>query len=1649
MRNFFRRKDLIKNHKKLGTFLAVIVALVTAYLLILPAITLDNETASQNPGIEVEQSSQSPPSLPAPQDNQLGSTTESSSVDTSNSGATQAASDESDLITQATTLTAQNQDYTIKADVDEKAQLPKDTTLTVKEIKNDDAAYQANYEKVQNSLVGKNIESVLLYDITFVSNGQKVEPKADVKVTITPSEAMAAKDNFDVIHFPDDGSQENITQKDVKEIDHKITSVSFENSKFSAYALVTSSDPKDDKATDDAKLQAKNTPRSVTTHTVTFKYTDNSGIEHDMTTAEVTDGGTIEVFPTPVYREGYRFTRWKNQADDSTVTEDTTITSDMTVVADYSEIKIYNATIQYFYHNNTTNSDTVFGNDVHQVEAKDTPYRVTPPPSVRPGDDPSVSQDEVYYPSQSIVEFANAADLAAKDSSDGNIDQNITIRVEYVAADATYNVHYMLKNLNNDNYSEIETVQAHGVIGSTIRPQVLTYDFADFERTDSVTLTQAQGQDLYVYYTRKTFELSYNTNGGYYIEPTEGLYGESVAITSNVPQKKGYTFDGWYDNPEFSGNKVTGNVTLNSDKTLYAKWKADSVPYTIAYYKEVYDNATNTTHYVYDSAIVRTGTVDTTVNASSAPNLSVVPKGYERENASGGPNSTSSVVIAADGSSVLNVYYSLKRYTFIFDLNLTSWGYSLGRIDIGGHTYQGTEYRLTNIVLGQDVSSVWPSSTSNPREVYLLNYLGQVSTKHFFDSWENEYKTKRQEVTPELLPNSGTTRTFKATWTNRGNTYTAEYWLQQPDGSYVKSNKYSQSFIFNSGKFTAKEIYGYTYRTDQSFTQNGVHYEGTSTSDRTYRFYYDRDSFQIDYYYGNDEVGHKLNIPFEADISSSEYNYQPSRPAGVDSDYTWGGWYEDAVLTTPYTFNTMPNHNLVLYAKWNAPRYNVSFNLNGGEGATPPTQSVEKYVTAQAPADPTRNHYTFDGWFDQEGKRFDWTKPITKDTVLTAHWELNPLTYTVQYVDADNNESKLAPDKVVTSPALQLGDTITETALAITGYRPGNNQKSVTLGYENNVITFYYTRKQLSVNYTVRYLLEGTETALKDPVTKTVTGDTVRVKEVAPDVGSDYYPLDDTLSLTLTSNAANNVITFYYSKKTDGHITFHYLDMDGNPIPGQAPVEETYHEGGTCNTVDHHLDISGYTYHSGQDVTDHSNPTSVKDIYTFRGGENIDINLYYKKDINIIARDKEKSYDGQVLKSSGLSDLSDVYRQSLQSGDKLASVTYSGSQTNAGTSSTTPTAVTITDDDGNNRNDYYNIIYTPGTLTVIPLYVSVTITGDTISKVYDGTYSTVGYEVSRISTSLYSENKIQFNGTESSITQKDAGTYLLNLSNRFTNTDPNFDVHFQVSNGALTIYKRDVVLTSAEATKTYDGTPLTAHTVTPSPMTDTEGFILGEGVQSYNFTGSQTNPGTSYNYFTYTLMANTNPVNYNISITHGHLIVTPTINLQVTGSGWEPALSGGNFKLEKRGAGVWEDISNEFNSFDVTSTGGFNLNGLTPGRYRLTQNSAPDGYRVVNKYVCFNVLESRDEYDNSIYTVELCDEDGHVVAADDNKRIINGIGNYNYRLQVVNQAGSELPSSGGIGTKKIIIAGVILMVVAVLVTIFNRWKKLLTIVVRR
>ena len=83
------------------------------------------------------------------------------------------------------------------------------------------------------------------------------------------------------------------------------------------------------------------------------------------------------------------------------------------------------------------------------------------------------------------------------------------------------------------------------------------------------------------------------------------------------------------------------------------------------------------------------------------------------------------------------------------------------------------------------------------------------------------------------------------------------------------------------------------------------------------------------------------------------------------------------------------------------------------------------------------------------------------------------------------------------------------------------------------------------------------------------------------------------------------------------------------------------------------------------------------------------------------------------------------------------------------------------------------------------------------------------------------------------------------------------------------ITKRSVTLTSATASKTYDGRALTSTSITVSG----DGFVKGEGA-TYNVTGTQTEVGNSANSFEYKLNENTLASNYDITKVVGTLTVT-------------------------------------------------------------------------------------------------------------------------------------------------------------------------------
>lgn len=1653
MKKFFRREYLAQfkaKYKKVIGAIAVIVFFVTIYALILPALTLDSNAANQTPGINTEQSG-------SVDDNTTSTSFSTENSDSQAVSETNVSSQDEQLVTTDTTLIADDKNYQVTADITAEAKLPESVALEVNQVKPEEDTYQSKLQKIQDTLSLNTVANIRLYDIAFMQGDAEVEPSASVKVTITQKDNFEAnKDNLKVVHIKTDGSTE-VLDAEVAGDGNQVTTVTFNSDSFSDFALVDTSTSDDSilnssSTGTDVDASVESTTETETTsqsYTVTF-YNDDS----EITSTQIEAGTALTILPETPFKSGYRFDHWENAETHETVTADTIVTSDLTVKAVFTEILIYTVTVNYYYHNNSANQDVTFDKEIFQLEERDTPYQITPPTSteVKREEDSTLTAEAIYYPQEAVIEL-KSGDLAIKDELDGNIDGKVTINLQYVPYTAEYTVHYMLKNLTGDDYTEIQSVTNHGVLGSTVSPQVLSYDYAIFEKTEATKLTQSQGQNLYVYYTRNSYTLSYNTNGGSYIPYLTGLYESKVSLTDNVPTKTGYTFVGWHEKEDLSDTaKTSGTITLDSDKTLYAEWKANTVNYTINYYKEVYNNATRKTSYVYDSAVSASGKVGATVQADQAPALTTVPTGYKRESAYG-MNANSNVTIAADGTSVLKVYYSLVRYTFVFNLNGTlldvnsyQVGSTSGSMTVNGTSYTSSQYRISNVVLGQDISSQWPTS---------VNSVTSGKTTYQFKGWYNSsdrifYVTKRYEVTKDMIEkgmNTNNKKTFVAYWQSGLSLYYVNYYLQDADNTSVYTNSsYSQSLYRSNDSLSGKDIDGFTLRTTTParYYRSGYWNDnGHNTNNYYYRFYYDRNTYSIDYYYNGSNINTISSIPFEQNINSSTYNYTPERPSGIDADYTWGGWYTDAGLTVPYTFDTMPSHNLVLYAKWVAPTFNVTFDLNGGDGVAPTTQEVEKYKTATSVADPSRQYYNFDGWYTAKegGERYDWSQPVTSDITLYAHWSLKPLTYTVRYLDADNNNNQLAADKTVTSSALNYQQVISESALAITGYRPDANSKSVVLDYDadNNIITFYYTKKSAQVSYRVDYVLQDNPTVkVAESKSVTVDGSTISIKESAvtvdkdylakqldttPEQLDDYYALTDVESLTLTSSSDNNVITFYYVPYNTAHITVNYLDMDGNPIVGQEPLNTTRKKPSQYTVT--HKTISGYTYAQSKD----SNGDKNKVNYKIDKGDNITINLYYQKDLYIEAVSKEKNYDDIALENSGLTDLKDSYKDLLETGDSLTGISFTGSQIDAGSSAVTPSIALVSSSTGKARNYYYNIIYVAGTLTVNKQPVTVIVNGQDKEKTYDGVAESISYDdlVINDSSGLYKESDIRFTG-DKTLSATDAGTYNLTLQGKFTNSNANFEVTFQVSDGRLLIKPRPVILTSATAEKGYDGMALTARTVTASEPTADKGFVTGEGLL-YDVTGSQTATGSSDNTFTYTAMnAATKLSNYDIATVYGRLTVTPTVNIQKTKTDWT-ALTGGKFEISKWNGNTWTSIDG-VSDLTITSTDGVTIPvGLNTGRYRITETAAPDGYVILDNSVYFAVTESQTENGQSSFAISLTDENGNTISSLENVKVLKGNSSYSTRIQIANETGKALPHTGGSGRMFYVLVGLALMLV--------------------
>ena len=159
----------------------------------------------------------------------------------------------------------------------------------------------------------------------------------------------------------------------------------------------------------------------------------------------------------------------------------------------------------------------------------------------------------------------------------------------------------------------------------------------------------------------------------------------------------------------------------------------------------------------------------------------------------------------------------------------------------------------------------------------------------------------------------------------------------------------------------------------------------------------------------------KVDIIFDSnggtDIASITYDEtstidMPENP--TKNAYLFDGWYfDDEVFEQSFSVDAISeqevqnNSDLIIYAKWIPIDYSITYVLNGGiNNINNPT--IFNMDTNVSLLDPTKEGYTFGGWYIDEdfstAFNLELLEPI--DITLYAMWNIN--TYTLLFVDENN-----------------------------------------------------------------------------------------------------------------------------------------------------------------------------------------------------------------------------------------------------------------------------------------------------------------------------------------------------------------------------------------------------------------------------------------------------------------------------------------------------------------------------------------------------------------------------------------------------------------------------------------------------------------------
>ena len=507
--------------------------------------------------------------------------------------------------------------------------------------------------------------------------------------------------------------------------------------------------------------------------------------------------------------------------------------------------------------------------------------------------------------------------------------------------------------------------------------------------------------------------------------------------------------------------------------------------------------------------------------------------------------------------------------------NVTEYTYGVGAtlptdVTRTGYTFKGWYYNEN--LTGSPVTAIGDTETGN---------------KEYWAKWEiNQYTISfdtngGSEIAP-ITQDYGTKITAPADPTRKG--YTFKGWDKEipktmpAENMTVKAqweiNQYAITFDTNGGSEIAPitQDYGTKITTPADPTRKGYTFKGWDkeipktmpAENMTVKAQWEINQYVITF----DTNGGSEIAPITQD-----YGTKITAPADpTRKGYTFKGWDKEIP-------KTMPAENMTVKAQWEINQYAITFDTNGGSEIAPITQDYGTAITA--PADPTREGYTFIGW-DRDIPEIMPAENIT----VTAQWEINR--YTITFDTAGGSE--IAPitqdyGTNITAPAdpTREGYTFIGWDKAIPTTMPAENI-TVTAQWKDSekptgeIKINENSWKAFLNNITFGLFFKDTQTVTINAADN--SGETVTVEYLLSDKELTKAELDGMTFTVYTAPFGIDPDNEYiiYVRLTDKAGNTDYICSDGIVLDGTSPVitgiedGKTYCEAQTVTITEKYVD---------------------------------------------------------------------------------------------------------------------------------------------------------------------------------------------------------------------------------------------------------------------------------------------------------------------------------------------------------------------------------------------------------------------------------------------------------------------------------------------